>query len=292
MGRRWLTTPEPGCYDLKPEARLATRKNVEPDFHAGYVRSHLMGTRASFAALDWGRSPSAFVVRNVEQNASEKTRILRLTPTGRDYRINAGAMFQTTSWAYVHSIRIAKSELRVDAGAVMSAFYLNHAAWFKRYVEGTNQFHVVEERASTPEGDLSTTDGEQAKVVLRFLGLDGPHGIMGKPNAERMTINRASGAGHYRIVWLREESRLVVKRQKFTPFRILTYLHFRHGYGTPYLRADLWAFVVDLLVIAIWLWGVTGVWLWARKRPGRWWGVIAIAGGLLLFLCLAVILSL
>jgi len=115
VGRRWITTPEPAYYTAAPKGRLAKREEVAADFCHNHIRNHLMGTRTNFVVLDWGRDPDRFVVADMQLNDEDNTYRIELKPKDRKYHINAGTMFHTTSWAYVHHIRVARSEVVVDA---------------------------------------------------------------------------------------------------------------------------------------------------------------------------------
>ena len=78
-----------------------------------------MGTRMGLVALAWGRDASAFDLRDARRSADGATIALELAPRwSRDrqvFRLDAGAMFERTSWAYVHDLRVGSSELTVDA---------------------------------------------------------------------------------------------------------------------------------------------------------------------------------
>ncbi len=114
IGRRWVTTSEPAQYYRSPSAKHYTSRPKSRDELANYFRNHLMGTQANFVAVDWGRDPSAFAVADLHRNPDEKQLTVTLAPRQRKYHVNVGAMFQTTSWAYVHHLRVAKSEITID----------------------------------------------------------------------------------------------------------------------------------------------------------------------------------
>ena len=46
---------------------------------------------------------------------------------------------------------------------------------------------------------------------------------------------------------------------------------------------DTWAFSVDLTVLTLVFWGLSGIWLWWGIRQTRVWGVISLAFGIALF---------
>jgi Tol biopolymer transport system component len=118
-GARWVTTPEPARYHFPAKTQLAVRQKegrrqrMDQAFFAGYFRDRLMGTRTSFVALDWGRKPGDFRIQKVRPSDDGQTLRVELIPKA-DCRINAGAMFYTTSWAYVHDLVVSRSELTID----------------------------------------------------------------------------------------------------------------------------------------------------------------------------------
>jgi hypothetical protein len=118
IGRLWIVAPDGSQSYFAPGARYPSVSKKGAADVAAYARSHLMGTRVNFTALDWGRDPSAYEVRNVRKADGGRTTVLELaprpTPQRRRSPVNAGAMFETTSWAYVHDLYVGRSELTVD----------------------------------------------------------------------------------------------------------------------------------------------------------------------------------
>lgn len=114
VGRRVITTPAAMKYYRAPGAKYYTGSAIGESGLNNYVRSHLMGTQTNFTALDWGRNPGGFAVRDVQPGSDKDTVVVDLKPTVRRYRINFGAMFHTTSWAYMHDLRVGHSEITVD----------------------------------------------------------------------------------------------------------------------------------------------------------------------------------
>jgi len=116
IGRLWVTTPGPARYYFAADSQYPRREDKTPAEAAAYVRDHLMGTRVSFTALDWGRDPDWFSVDDVIHRPDQGEMVVQLVRRrGRDrYYIHAGAMFATTSWAYVHHRLLARSEITID----------------------------------------------------------------------------------------------------------------------------------------------------------------------------------
>lgn len=73
----------------------------------------ISGTRLNFPSLDWGRRPNDFVVSDFQIRDDKRMVELRSKP-GRRSVLNVGAMFETTSWSYLHDIRITRSMLTID----------------------------------------------------------------------------------------------------------------------------------------------------------------------------------
>lgn len=76
---------------------------------------HLSGTRLNFAAIDWGRNPTDYAVSDFK--VADAGRTVELRPQSSAYRraiLNAGAMFETTSWSYLHDVRYDRAVLTID----------------------------------------------------------------------------------------------------------------------------------------------------------------------------------
>jgi hypothetical protein len=67
-------------------------------------------------------------------------------------------------------------------------------------------------------------------------------------------------------------------------------LHRRRGFSEDYLANDLWAFIVDSVIVAIVLWAVTGLWMWLEMSRTRKLGSICLMGGSALFSFLLLVL--
>lgn len=119
IGRLLVTVPEPAQYSFGAGSRYPKRNEKTAGEVADYLQNHLMGTKTSFVALDWGREPGAFTIRDVQHDAQANTTEITLSPVHRRDRprgvLHAGAMFETTSWSYVHHISVSKSRITLDA---------------------------------------------------------------------------------------------------------------------------------------------------------------------------------
>jgi len=172
-----------------------------------------------------------------------------------------------------------------------SAFCLNHNEWVREILAIEPPTWEVVREASVPNDRFSGEPADQAQAVLQWLDLDGPHRIMGKPNPHQMVIMRICGSGNYRITWRRQQAQIVVEQQQpFSAYRLMHYLHFRGGYGQAYFPLIAWAVIVDVVGISMWIWGLSGVYLWARKPSKRQLGGVCLSAGIVLFIVLTVLL--
>jgi len=173
-----------------------------------------------------------------------------------------------------------------------SAFCLNHNKWFiKKLRVNPPKWEVLREVKFVPEDNFPTEPAEQARAILEFLDLDGAHRIQGRPNANQMIIFRISGSGNYRITWRRPSSLIVVEKQRpFSLYRLVHFLHFRGGFNQPYLAHIVWSVLVDAIAISMFLWVLTGVYLWYRRSKKLLFGCLCVVGGLVLFIYLVVLL--
>jgi hypothetical protein len=74
---------------------------------------------------------------------------------------------------------------------------------------------------------------------------DGPHTIMGTPDANQLVMIRMRATGHYRVSWFPPRSRVVVDRFQPTSFyAVINAFHFQSGYRLHFAHAA-WAVIVD-----------------------------------------------
>jgi len=173
VGSAWIVTPggpvhsfAPGSHYPQVEAKTAEEINA-------YALDHLMGTRARFIGLDWGRNPSAFDIRDVHRSDDGKTVTLELAPRWSRERqrvgINAGAMFETTSWAYVHDLYVAFAELTVETATRRIVREVDHGFKGDTFCEiDLSEWLEVGEGQSVPQRLRFRFPGQQFTVDDRF----------------------------------------------------------------------------------------------------------------------------
>lgn len=172
-----------------------------------------------------------------------------------------------------------------------SAFCLNHNQWFIRNLNITPVSWKIERQVDfTPDANFPQEPKQQANFIVKFLDLDGAHGVIGKPNTNQLVINRICATGNYRITWRKPRSVLIVeKQQSFSFYRLIHFLHFRGGYGQPYFANIAWAVIVDAVAISMWLWVISGVYLWWQRSRKLKFGAVCLVAGVLSFVALVVL---
>jgi hypothetical protein len=174
----------------------------------------------------------------------------------------------------------------------LSTLFLNHMSFFQGfYGKSWGESYVEKEMVydkplpvKEDSGGASRIDVEAAgRQILQDLGMDGAYWADARRDDSRITVNRNDIVAPRQITYTPADQKLVVKRTTFQLPLFLRRLHTRRGYASSYLADDIWAFVLDLLIVSILAWGVTGLWMWYKMKPTRRWGTLCAATGSVLF---------
>jgi len=173
----------------------------------------------------------------------------------------------------------------------VSAFCLNHSAWFVEKSQPAQKWEAERETDFAPDATFPADPDEQAKAILAALDLEGAYRIMGVPDANQLTVIRLCVPGHYRVTWQRQRNRVSIDRLKPASFyAFVNNLHFVMGHGQSSLVYVTWAVVVDAVTISTIVWVISGIYLWARRPRKRLVGGLCITTGCVLFGVLVVLL--
>lgn len=174
-----------------------------------------------------------------------------------------------------------------------SGFILNHgAALNERFGHVHQEWRTIRETTYDASAGVPSDKKEQGALILRELNLEGPHSVKESKSKGTLYVYRTSATGSVRVIWNRATGEVTVqKRGPFSGRRFINFLHYRHGYQKSYFAYDAWAFAVDAVVITMWLWALSGLYLWWGKRSRRLRGGITAGCGLLLFLMLVYLMS-
>ena len=155
----------------------------------------------------------------------------------------------------------------------LSGLVLNHNQAVRAFYGARfGQMEKVEERPYTATFSENADARMIGGQILEHLGLSGTFNVFGTPTQPRLVINRNRAFSQHRITYFRTENRLLVEKQSFTLPVFVNRAHFRHGYEQPFLAAKAWGFIVDLAIVGMVLWVVTGLLMWWEVRPARFTG--------------------
>ncbi len=119
---------------------------------------------------------------------------------------------------------------------------------------------------------------QMAVQILTDLHMDGAYNVQG-PRGGRITIVRQDLVTPRRITYFPADGKLTIEKMAFRSNAFLERFHRRRGFQYPYLRDDVWAATVDLVIAAMIFWALSGLWMWWEMKVTRAWGaVFALAG--------------
>jgi hypothetical protein len=125
--------------------------------------------------------------------------------------------------------------------------------------------------------------------ILQDLDLDGTHSLSGGRNGKPLVINRQHARTPRRITFDANQRKVLIEREEFRGSNFLERMHRRRGYNS-YLLENTWGSTVDVAVVAMMFWSLSGIWLWWELRSTRAWGGLSFLAGLALFAMFAALL--
>jgi hypothetical protein len=155
----------------------------------------------------------------------------------------------------------------------LSTIGMSHRDFFLSYYPTkapriTTEREMDYSRAFPPGADPN----QMAREILRDLGLDGSHRVSGGKDGKPLVVNRQHSRAQRRITYDPATKKVLVQREEFRLLTFLERMHRRRGYQHPYALEDSWAFSVDLTVITMIFWSLSGLWLWWEMRSPDSWG--------------------
>lgn len=165
-----------------------------------------------------------------------------------------------------------------------SGLVLNHFQVVRGvYGDRLTRFDLVEERdydvAFSADADARTIGAR----ILDDLELAGSFNVQGTAGDARLVINRNGALAVHRITFFRDQHRLRIERLQLAAPAFFNRAHFRHGYEQPFFTSVTWAVMVDLVIVAMLFWVLSGIWMWWEIKPSRVWGAFFALAGLGVF---------
>ena len=164
----------------------------------------------------------------------------------------------------------------------LSTIAMNHR---EHLHSGPNPPRFIVERDFTYDGTFpeGATPRQIAGQLLISLGMDGTHSLPRANDLQRITFLRQDPVAPRRITFTPADRKLTIERMEFEPAAFLERMHRRRGFQQPYLIEDTWAFTVDLVIVAIVFWALSGLWMWWEMKVTRKLGTLCLLCGIGLF---------
>jgi hypothetical protein len=165
----------------------------------------------------------------------------------------------------------------------LSTLVMTHRGYVSSFYKSKRPALVKEReldysRTFTPE----TTREQMAQQILQDIGLDGTHNVSGGKDGKPLVIQRQNALTPRRITYDTSGNKLLIEREAFRTPNFLERMHRRRGYNS-YRLENTWGATVDIAVVAMAFWSLSGVWLWWEIKAVRFWGAVSFAAGLTLF---------
>jgi hypothetical protein len=166
-------------------------------------------------------------------------------------------------------------------GYALSTIVMNHNA------SGQQTFVTEREQRYSIAVDPATPPRQVAEYILADLGLSGAFSVQGPRPDGALIINRQDLVSPRRITFTPAASHVLVERVLPKSGQLLNRFHHRRGYQQPYAADRAMAVSVDLVIVAMVFWALSGLWMWWEMRATRYWGFAAAAFGIGIFALLA-----
>jgi hypothetical protein len=164
--------------------------------------------------------------------------------------------------------------------------------------ESVKSFYGSESPALVKERDMdysrsfspNLTRDAIAQQVLNDLGLEGAHSVSGGQDGRPIVIQRQHAMAQQRLTFDPSKRTITIEREEFRTSTILERLHRRRGYNQPYVLDYTWGCTVDVAVVAMVFWSLSGIWLAWTLKATRLWGALSFVVGLGLFVTFATLI--
>jgi hypothetical protein len=161
----------------------------------------------------------------------------------------------------------------------LSTLAMNHRAMFTAaYGPGPVPFEKEREIVYTGVFPENAEPEMISQQILSSVGLDGAHGVTRRKDGA-IVINRNDLLTPRRLTYFPADRHLLIEKMPQRPNAFLERFHRRRGYATGYRLDTVWAVSVDLVIIAMMFWVVSGLWMWWEMTATRRLGLMALLGG-------------
>ncbi len=165
----------------------------------------------------------------------------------------------------------------------VSTIVMNHRDHFRAWYDG-KQPQFLAERDLIYDGTFPPDATPQAMAIqlLGGIGLDGAHNARMLKDG-RLVIQRLDPVTPRRITYTPNDKKVVIESLEFRTNAFLERMHRRRGFEQNYLVDDSWGVSVDLFIVAMVFWVLSGLWMWWEMKLTRAWGAAFGLAGVGLF---------
>lgn len=165
----------------------------------------------------------------------------------------------------------------------VSSIPFSHEKWLARlYQDGKPDWTTRFDRPY----QLALARGADPRVIgariLRDSGIDRAFGTY-SPDEREFHVWTYNFWSATEIVYYPAEKRLVAKDRRFRWDQILTGMHARGGFQQSSFLDGFWAVMVDAACLGLLVWIASGWYMWWKIRQTRFWGFLALGGGMAVF---------
>ena len=165
----------------------------------------------------------------------------------------------------------------------LSTLVMTHREYVRSFYASKNPAMVAERELDYSRSFPTNLTREQiGQRILQDLGLDGTHDVHGGRNGKPLVINRGHALAPQRITFDASKSKVLIEREGFRASTFLERMHRRRGYN-PYAIENTWGFTVDVAVVTMVFWCLSGIWLWWELKSTHRWGALSLVAGIVSF---------
>lgn len=125
---------------------------------------------------------------------------------------------------------------------------------------------------------------EQIEIALmEEFDLSGRSRVHHDENNGTIRIKREQPFGIRRATHRPATGVVTIESAAYGARRFLTELHYRRGFGWSSLQENAWGFSVDLFILTMLFWIVSGLWMWWSIRSTHRLGFLSLATGMMLY---------
>lgn len=164
----------------------------------------------------------------------------------------------------------------------LSTLAMNHRRFFGENAGASVPYE--KEREFVYDGVFPTNAEPRtiSRQILRSLDLDGAHGVTRRKDGA-IVITRNDLVTPRRLTYDPSARTIVIEKMPHRTNSLLERFHRRRGYATGYALDTVWAVSVDLVIVAMVFWVLSGLWMWWEMKVTRVLGGVALLAGAGLF---------